>query len=269
MAVQVREVASPIAHPGFPERQDFSPEQIITFPAEEYAVYVIGVVVLEVRVLLGQGDDEVASDPVGTRVGLVLVHDLGVPRDAARDFERDRGRPADNPIALADGALVLDGLAAAAAGVARGLDLLEHARGQLVLHDAHAVAAAVAARVDDAVGRARAVALLADLLLLPRELGVAAVVEVAQRDAHLDLDVVPPRLPPLVVSAAAEEPAEQVEGVVVLPAALAALLEPLVAVLVVYLTRFGIDQGFVGLGDLDEFVLGGLIATVRGVLAIN
>jgi len=105
---------------------------------------------------------------------------------------------------------MLNGLAAAAAAVAVHLHLLDHAGCYLVPLDAHAVAVAVAARLDLAVGRARSVALLADLLLVPLELGRPAVVEVAQRDADLDLDVGALPLAGLVseVAAAAEEAAE-------------------------------------------------------------
>jgi hypothetical protein len=97
----------------------------------------------------------------------------------------------------------------------------------------------------DAVGRAGPLARLADLLLVPLELGRAAVVEVAQGDGHLDFHVVPAPLARLVavVAAAAEEAAEEVEWVVPAAAAAAlllALLETFVAVLVVDLAGFGV-----------------------------
>jgi hypothetical protein len=109
------------------------------------------------------------------------------------------------------------------------------------------------------VGGARALAVLADLLLVPLELGGAAVVEVAQRDGHLNLDVVAAALAGLVaeVAAAAEEAAEEVEGVMrPAAAALLALLEPLVPVLVVDLAGLGVGEGLVGFGDEDELVVG-------------
>lgn len=112
----------------------------------------------------------------------------------------------------------------------------------------------------DAVGSSRAFADFADFLLVPLELGGAAVVEVAQGDGDFDFDVVPAALAGLVaeVAAAAEEAAEEIEGVVAASAAalLLALFEAFVAVLVVDLAGFGVREGFVGFGDLDEFVVG-------------
>lgn len=220
------------------------------------------VIKLQVGFLLRQGDDEITGHIVGAGIGLVLVDNLGVAGSATLNLDSDGRGLAQDAVAVADGALVLDGLAAAAAGVALGLDLLEHAGRQLMLDDADAVAAAVAADVDDAVLGAAAVALLADLLLVPLELGVAAVVEVAQGHADLHLDAVPARLAPLVVPAPAEEAAEQVEGVMV-AAALLLLLQALVAVLVVDLARVSVDQGLVGFGDLDESLVGGVIVTAQ------
>jgi hypothetical protein len=119
----------------------------------------------------------------------------------------------------------------------------------------------------DAVGRAGPLARLADLLLVPLELGRAAVVEVAQRDGHLDFHVVPAPLAGLVavVATAAKEAAEEVEWVVApatAAALLLALLETLVAVLVVDLAGFGVGEGFVGFGDEDELVVGGWVVAV-------
>jgi hypothetical protein len=145
--------------------------------------------------------------------------------------------------------------------VALHLHLLVHAGREHLLLDDHAVALARAAGVDPAVLGPGPVALLADLLLLPLELDRLARVEVAQADSELDLDVLPPAL--AVVAPAAEEAAEQVEGVV-LPeaAALLLLLDALVAVLVVDAAQFRVRQGFVGFGDGDELVLGGWVARV-------
>lgn len=63
------------------------------------------------------------------------------------------------------------------------------------------------------------------------------------------------------VAAAAEEPAEQIEWIVVLTSAsLLALLETFVSVLVVYFAGFGVNQGFVGLGYFDKLLFGSIIA---------
>jgi len=111
-----------------------------------------------------------------------------------------------------------------------------------------------------AVGRAGAFALLADVLLVPLELGRPAVVEVAQGDADFYLDVLASPLAVLVavVAAAAEEAAEEVEGVLLLEAAaLLALLDALVAVLVIDLAQLRVRERLVGFGDFDELVLRG------------
>lgn len=166
---------------------------------------------------------------------------------------------------------MLDDLAPAAALIALRLDLLEHARRKLVLRDPHAVPAAVPTRVYDAIGGARAAALLADVLFLPLELGRPAVVEVAQGDADLDLDVgASPHAVTAEVTASAKEPAEKIKWVMMAAAAaLLSLLQTLVAVLIVDFAGLGVDKGFVGLGDFDELVLGGIVAPVRCVTLVS
>jgi hypothetical protein len=69
------------------------------------------------------------------------------------------------------------------------------------------------------------------------------------------------------VAAAAEEAAEEVEGVVVVGRAAAAalalpLLEPFVAVLVVDFALVRVRERLVRLRYLDEFLVGGLVAGV-------
>ena len=143
----------------------------------------------------------------------------------------------DNARAATHGARTPDSLALAAADVALGLDLLEDAGGEHVLLDAQAGAAAGGAGVDDAVGAAAALARAAHRLLLDRELDRPPVVEVAQRQRRVRVLVRPPPHTPVPeVPAAPEEPREQVERVVVLwmAAASLVLLQPFVAVLVVY-----------------------------------
>lgn len=121
------------------------------------------------------------------------------------------------------------------------------------------MAAAGVARVDLAVGAARALAVLADVLLVPGELGRGAVVEVAEGDLDPNLDVVAPRLAggPSRVAVAAEEAAEEVEGVVAASASasLTVLLDTVVAPLVVYLACLFVAQDIVGFRDLDELVV--------------
>lgn len=65
------------------------------------------------------------------------------------------------------------------------------------------------------------------------------------------------------MAVAAEEAAEKVEGVAAAAAALLlAVLETLVAVAVVDGAGLGVGEGFVGFGDLDEFLLGGVVAGI-------
>jgi hypothetical protein len=65
------------------------------------------------------------------------------------------------------------------------------------------------------------------------------------------------------VPTAAEEAAEEVEGVVLLAwaATLLVLLDAVVAVLVVDFAGFFFGEDFVGFGYFDEFLAGGFVAT--------
>lgn len=73
--VEVRQVAAPGAHPGLAEGEDFGPVEVVALAAEEDAVDLVRVVFLGGGPF-GEGDDEVAGDPVGTLVCLVLVDNL-------------------------------------------------------------------------------------------------------------------------------------------------------------------------------------------------
>jgi hypothetical protein len=67
------------------------------------------------------------------------------------------------------------------------------------------------------------------------------------------------------VTAPAEEPAEQVEGVVATASSAAplfVLLEALVPVLVVDAARFGVAEGFIGFCHRDEFIVCGFIVGI-------
>lgn len=102
---------------------------------------------------------------VGALVRLPGEDQLAPLRQAAVDRERQLGDALDDPVALARRAGVLDRLPAAGAGVALHLDLLEHARPELVPDEADAPAFAGRALVDVfGRARARAVAFVADLL---------------------------------------------------------------------------------------------------------
>jgi hypothetical protein len=120
---------------------------------------------------------------------------------------------------------VLDSLAPTATGVTAHLHLLEHARGELLLDDAHTTTGTRAAGFHFAVGAACALALFADVLLVPRELGGGAIVEVAKTDFNTDFDVVAPGFAraSTKVAMASEEAAEEIEGVVAAAAATSAV----------------------------------------------
>lgn len=84
------------------------------------------------------------------------------------------------------------------------------------------------------------------------------VVEIDEGNADFELDIGTASLARLVakVTAAAEEAGEKIKGVVMLAAALLALLEAVVTILVVDLAGFGVDEGFVSFRDFDELVVG-------------
>ena len=257
--IQVGDVPRPVAHPRLAHREHLVPEQVVAAPPEEHAVYVVRVILRQPRGLLYQYHVDVTRDVIRVGVGLILVDDAELLGGAARHLEVHGRGLAHDALARARLALVLDDLAALAAGITGCLQLLEHAGGQLALDDPDAMAAAVRALLDDAVGGARAVARLADVLALPRELGVGAVVEVAQAQTDAELRARPALLLGVEVAAAAEELREEVEGVVRAvrgAARVAVALDALVAVAVVDAAEIRVDKGLVGGRDLDELVLG-------------
>lgn len=160
-----------------------------------------------------------------------------------------------------------DRLAPSTAGIAPHLHLLIHARRKLMLHDANTMALASLARIDLTIRTPCTLTGLANVLLVPDELGRGAVVEVSLGNLDLDLDVVAPRLAggASKVAVAAEEAAEEVKGVVAAaaaPAAVAEVLDALVAGAVVDLAGFGVAEDVVGFGDFDKLLMGLIVAGV-------
>jgi hypothetical protein len=103
-----------------------------------------------------------------------------------------------------------------------------------MLDDAYTMAMAMGASLDNTISRTGALALLAYLLLVPLELGLATIIEISKRKSDLDLDIVTTGLPSLIMTAATEKATEEIEGVMVVAAAsLLALFQPLMSVLVV------------------------------------
>jgi len=97
------------------------------------------------------------------------------------------------------------------------------------------------------------------------ELRIGAVVKISEADGHAQLHGGPLLLVAVEVATTAEEAREEVEGVLATTASASALfvaLDAFVAVLVVDATELRVAEGFVGFGDLDEFVLGGAVVGV-------
>lgn len=235
--------------------------------AEESAIDAVRVVLHAGRTL-GQGDNEVTGDPVRALIGFVLVDNLGIAGGTSLNLEADLGGLLLDTLSITCGTPVLDGLATTATGVAAHLHLLEHTGGELLLDDTHTMTTAGRTSIDLAVGAACTLTGLANVLALPLKLGGGAIVEVTKGDLDTDLDIVATRLAGVTaeVSVAAEETAEHIEGIVAAATAVLMVLDTLVAVAVVDLTGLGVAQDAVGLGDLDELVMSGGIATESGLV---
>ena len=128
-----------------------------------------------------------------------------------------------------------------------------------MLLDKHTVPTTARASFDDTIGRSRALAILADVLLVPLELCRATVVKVAKGYLDLDFGVGAAPLARLVsvVAATPEETAEYIKGVMLLkPSTLLPLLDAFMSVLIVDLAGLGVGKGFVGLGYFNKLVFG-------------
>ena len=263
MAIHVGKVSCPVAKERLAEREYLPPVEIIVLATEKDAVDAVRIVLLETGILEREFDNQVASDVVGVGVSLVLVGDPGAVGHAALHRQRHRGGLSDGTLTAADRAAVLDGLAATATLIALHLDLLNHTRCDLVPNNLDTVAFATRASLDNAVSGASATAFLAYLLLVPVEFCCAADVEVSKRDGDLDGNILALSLSPAKVTAATEEAVEHVEGIVMVATAtslLLVLLQAFVAILVIDAPAIGIAECFVRLRDLDELVMGGIVA---------
>jgi hypothetical protein len=159
---------------------------------------------------------------------------------------------------------MLDRLPLPATRIARNLHLLENTWRKLVLLDLHTMPITSMTGIHLSIFTSTALALLTNHLFLQLEFGGMSIVEILQRNTdsnfHVRASSLASSMPEM--SSAAEEPREQVEGVVVVAAAaLLSLLEALVSVLVVDLAGFGVREGFIRFCYLDEFLLGGGIPT--------
>lgn len=160
---------------------------------------------------------------------------------------------------------MLNRLALPPTPIAMRLHLLKYPRRQHMFLHHDAPPPTLPARIHRAVRTPAPLALLANLLLFDGKFVVVAGVEIAQGDRDVDFHVGAAPLAGLLaeVAGAAEEAAEEVEGVVAAAAGAAALFvlgEAVGAVLVVDFAVFGGGEGVVGFGDLGEFFRGGGVA---------
>jgi hypothetical protein len=122
------------------------------------------------------------------------------------------------------------------------LELLEHTRGELALHETNTVATAVLTGIDLTIRTSCAFTCLADMLLVPREFGSGAVVKVAECNFDTDFDVVTSGFAgsSTEVTVTAKETAKEIKGIMTTTAStsLTALLDAFVAVMVVDLAHF-------------------------------
>lgn len=209
------------------------------------------------RLLLDHNHDVPRLDPrrlirlARERDGLALLH-------PPVDKDLEHLALVDNLLAQTALAAVLgvDDLALAVAVLAGLLDLLHH-RAQLAENHLDTLAVTALARLDRALLAALALALGAEDVLLQRQLGRLALVEVLERDLDAVHEILalsgPLRTPPAPsttsaakeAAAAAKELGEEILGVHPAWPAAAAARESLFAVLVVHPSLVGIGQNFV------------------------
>jgi hypothetical protein len=270
VAVQMCEVASPVAQPCFPQTQHFAPEQIIALATEESAICTIVFFFscAQYRIFLDNLYDEVSSNVIRTLVCFVFVID---PRAFGHAFFNVDGEGldfSDVTGSTAGLAFVLDGCAFAAAVIALHLHLLEDSRSELCLLDNHTVTLALVASFGFAILRTRALAFGTDGLFFQLNLVFGAVVEIAEGYCDSHFHVGTSALAGLAkVTTTAKEAREEIEGVASMTVtSFLVLFEAFVAVLIVNFACLGLGKGFVGFGDFDEFLLGCLVTTVLCVL---
>ena len=149
--------------------------------------------------------------------------------------------------------------------IARNLYLLEDAWRKHVFLDLDSMPVTSMARIHLSIRTPASFAFLANHLFLKLKFCGMTVVEILQWNTDSDFHVRSSSLAPSMaeMSASAEEPGKEVEGVVVLAAAasLLPLFEAFVSVLVVDFAGFGVRESFVSFCYLDELLLRGGIPT--------
>lgn len=148
--------------------------------------------------------------------------------------------------------------------IARNLYLLEDTWRKHVFLDLDPMPVTSMARIHLSIRTPASFALLANHLFLKLKFCGMTVVEILQWNTDSDFHVRSTSLASSMaeMSASAEEPGKEVEGVVVLAAAsLLPLFEAFVSVFVVDFAGFGVREGFVSFCYLDKLLLGGGIPT--------
>ena len=208
---------------------------------------------------LVEHDDDVAGLEAGRLVALAGECDLLAVVHALVDVHLEYLALLDDLAARARATHVLgvDALALAVALAATRVYLLIHAGAQLVEYDLCAAALACVALLHGARLAAASLALLAHHVLLQRQLARRPVVQVLERDAQLMyhvLALVVATPAATAATAAAEEHLEQVHGRAEAALGQAALLERLLAALVVELALLGVAEHLVRLRYVLELL---------------
>ena len=126
MAIEMGEVACPAAHPRFPQRKNFSPEETLIFPSEERPIRPLLVFLAQFWLLLMEMHDQITSLPVRTLISLILISHSYTPRHTLLDVQLKALFLPPHPIPTTQLALMLDRTAPSAADIALHLHLLEN-----------------------------------------------------------------------------------------------------------------------------------------------
>ena len=215
MAIEMCDISGPVAHPRLSEAEYFSPEQVIPFPSEESTIGLVRIFSPKLRFSFNNVNIQVTSNVIGILIRLILKCDSRTNGHALLDMQGERLGLANDALTSTNRTLVFNRLALATAMVARALHLLEDTGSEHMLLDTNTVSATDITLLDNAISAARALASRADGLLLDGKLQLIPVVKVAQRHRNPHFHVRPaPLAAAAKVPAAAEESAEQVEGIV-------------------------------------------------------
>ena len=160
---------------------------------------------------------------------------------------------------------MFDCLPLTSALIALHLHLLENARREYVFLYYHAPSTAVRTSVHLPIGTASPFAFFTDLLFLYLKRMLCPVIEISKRYGDPKIHIGTPALATAMpkVATAAKEARKEVEGILVLSrSSLFVLIQALMTVLVVDAACFFVGQSFICFGNLDEFLLCGVIPPV-------